>query len=55
MIAATIFHIARDENQSAVITFVLLLMASFVAYMRWKVLPIPARARSAGKAPSARV
>lgn len=44
MIGATIFHIARGEISSAIITTVLLAIATFVAYMRWKVLPIPARA-----------
>jgi uncharacterized membrane protein YphA (DoxX/SURF4 family) len=43
MVNATIFHIARNEMSSAVITAVLLAMATFVAYMRWRVLPIAAR------------
>jgi hypothetical protein len=34
MISATIYHLARGENSSAAITFVLLTMATFVAYMR---------------------
>jgi hypothetical protein len=45
MVGATIYHIARDEIMSAVITFVLLAMAAFVAYMRHRLLPIPARGR----------
>ena len=40
MISATIFHIARDEVSSAIVTAVLFLMATFVAYQRWKVMPI---------------
>ena len=40
MISATIFHIARDEGSSAIVTAVLFLMATFVAYQRWKVMPI---------------
>jgi hypothetical protein len=44
MIAATIFHLQRSEWSSAVITLVLLLMATFVAYARWRVQPIPPRA-----------
>ena len=44
MIAATILHIQRGENSSAVITAVLLALATFVAYMRWKIRPIPPRA-----------
>ena len=43
MISATIYHTARGEISSAAITFVLLIMATFVGYMRWKTLPIRAR------------
>jgi hypothetical protein len=43
MISATVFHIARGELMSAVITAVLLAMAAFVAHMRWRVHPIAAR------------
>jgi putative oxidoreductase len=43
MISATIWHIVRAEFSSAVITAVLLAMSTFVAYMRWKVLPIRSR------------
>ena len=45
MVSATIWHIARGEISSAAITLVLLAMATFVAYARWRVVPI--RARSA--------
>jgi putative oxidoreductase len=43
MISATIFHLVRSENSSAVITLLLLVMATFVAYMRHRVLPIGMR------------
>jgi hypothetical protein len=43
MISATVFHISRGEVSSAITTFVLLVMATFVAYMRWRVLPIRSR------------
>ena len=43
MVSATIFHIARGELSSAAITLVLLVMATFVAYMRHRVMPIPVR------------
>jgi uncharacterized membrane protein YphA (DoxX/SURF4 family) len=43
MICATIFHVARGEVSSAVITAVLLVVGTFVAYMRWRVLPIQPR------------
>jgi hypothetical protein len=47
MASATVFHVVRNEISSAVTTAVLLVMASFVAYMRWKVLPIAAKRRTA--------
>lgn len=43
MIGATILHILRNEVSSAVITAVLLAMAAFVAYARWRIAPIPSR------------
>jgi hypothetical protein len=43
MISATIFHVYRGETSSAITTAVLLLLATFVAYMRWKVKPIAGR------------
>jgi uncharacterized membrane protein YphA (DoxX/SURF4 family) len=43
MIGATILHIARGEVSSAMTTAVLLVLATVVAYMRWKVMPIPPR------------
>jgi uncharacterized membrane protein YphA (DoxX/SURF4 family) len=43
MIGATIFHVMRNEIGPAVTTLVLLVMATYVAYMRWKVLPIGPR------------
>jgi len=43
MISATIFHVQRGEVSSAIVTLVLLLMATFVAYMRWQVVPIRPR------------
>jgi hypothetical protein len=43
MIGATIFHTVRGELSSAIVTAILLVMATFVAYMRWKVMPISPR------------
>ena len=43
MISATIFHILRGEVSSAFTTALLLLIATFVAYMRWRVAPIQPR------------
>ncbi len=43
MISATIFHLMRGEVTSAITTVVLLAMATFVAYMRWRVAPIRPR------------
>jgi uncharacterized membrane protein YphA (DoxX/SURF4 family) len=46
MIGATVYHVYRgDPVSSAATTFVLLLMATFVAYGRWRLSPI--RQRSA--------
>jgi uncharacterized membrane protein YphA (DoxX/SURF4 family) len=43
MISATIFHITRGEVGAAATTAVLLIVATFVAYRRWKVEPIAPR------------
>ena len=43
MIAATIWHIARAEYSGAAITAVLLAMATFTAFGRWRLLPIRPR------------
>ena len=43
MISATIFHLIRGEVSSAITTVVLLVVATFVAYMRWRVAPIRPR------------
>jgi hypothetical protein len=45
MVSATIWHVVRGEISSAFITLLLLAMAAFVTYMRWRVHPI--RPRSA--------
>ena len=39
-VSATAFHLVRGEMSSAAITLLLLAMATFVAYMRHRVLPI---------------
>lgn len=44
MVSATIFHMSRGEWSSAATTCVLLALATFVAYMRWRVRPIRSRA-----------
>jgi uncharacterized membrane protein YphA (DoxX/SURF4 family) len=46
MVAATLWHVVRGEISSAVITLVLLVIAAFVTYMRWRVMPITARVRA---------
>ena len=43
-VSASVLHATRGEIGSAVTTFVLLLLAGFVAHGRWKRLPIAARA-----------
>src|SRR3954467_1651225 len=41
--SATVFHFARGEVSSALTTAVLFAMATFLAYMRWRVAPIRPR------------
>jgi uncharacterized membrane protein YphA (DoxX/SURF4 family) len=41
--SATVYHVVRGEISSAAITLLLLAMATFVAYMRHRVLPIGLR------------
>ena len=43
MICATVFHLMRGEVSAAITTLVLLAMATYVAYMRWRVAPIRPR------------
>ena len=43
MISATVFHLMRGEVSSAITTIVLLAVATFVSYMRWRVAPIRPR------------
>ena len=50
--SGTALHLSRGENSSAVITAILFLLASFVAYTRWRVRPIEAR-RGSGVAAGA--
>jgi hypothetical protein len=52
MVGATILHTVRGEVSSAATTAVLLALATFVAYMRWKVKPIAPRT-PAGPLPGA--
>ena len=40
MVSATVWHAVRGEISSAMVTLVLLAMATFVAYMRSRVRPI---------------
>lgn len=42
-VSASVLHFSRGEVSSGLTTVVLLVMASFVAYMRWRVEPLPAR------------
>ena len=46
MVCATVYHVARGEMMSAFITLVLFAMAAFVAYMRFRRLPIAPRRAS---------
>ena len=42
-VSATVFHLLRGEMSSAAITLLLFAIATFVAYMRHRVLPIGVR------------
>jgi putative oxidoreductase len=44
--SATIFHLFRGENESAITTAVLFVLVTVVAYTRWKVVPIAPRKRA---------
>jgi hypothetical protein len=43
MIAATVLHLVRAEFSAAATTFLLLAVATFIAYGRWRVAPIRPR------------
>ena len=45
MLGATLLHGMRGEVGSAITTAILFIVATFVAYMRWKVNPILSRLR----------
>ena len=42
--SATVYHFIRAEMSSGIITLVMLVLATTVAYYRWRVLPIRPRA-----------
>jgi uncharacterized membrane protein YphA (DoxX/SURF4 family) len=42
-VSATVLHLARGEYSSAVTTFVLLLIATTIAWGRWRLIPIAPR------------
>jgi putative oxidoreductase len=44
--SATVYHFVRAEISSGIITFVMLALATAVAYYRWRVLPIQPRTAS---------
>jgi putative oxidoreductase len=46
MSSATVLHVFRGENGSAVSAAILFVLVTFVAYARWKVQPITARQRA---------
>ena len=46
MVSATVWHLVRNEVSSALITLLLLAIATFVAYMRHRVVPIVVRRRA---------
>ena len=46
MVFASLWHLMRAEYSSAGITLVLLAMATFTAYSRWRIVPIRPRSTS---------
>lgn len=48
MIGAVALHVSRGEVSAAITTAILLAMVTFVAYMRWRVLPILPRTSASG-------
>ena len=46
MVAATLFHLSRGEISSAATTIVLFGIATFVAYVRYRLMPTPPRRAS---------
>lgn len=38
--SATVLHLSRGETGNAIYTAVLFVLVTFVAYMRWKIIPI---------------
>jgi putative oxidoreductase len=46
MSSATMLHLYKGENESAVSAAILFVLVTFVAYARWKVQPIAARKRT---------
>lgn len=42
--SATIYHFVRAEISSGIITLVMLVLATALAYLRWRVVPIQPRA-----------
>jgi uncharacterized membrane protein YphA (DoxX/SURF4 family) len=43
MAGAAVFHLSRGETGNAISAVVIFAIVTFVAYMRWKVYPIPTR------------
>jgi hypothetical protein len=41
--SATGIHLFRGETGSGILTAVLFVLLAFVAYMRWKIIPLPPR------------
>jgi uncharacterized membrane protein YphA (DoxX/SURF4 family) len=48
MIGAVTLHLSRGEVSSAISTAILFSVLTFVAYMRWRVRPIPPRTSAPG-------
>jgi uncharacterized membrane protein YphA (DoxX/SURF4 family) len=43
LFSATLYHLVRGEISSAIVTLVMFVLATAVAYLRWRVVPIRSR------------
>ena len=50
--SATVLHVSRSETSASVTTAILFLLCAFVAYGRWRLLPIAPKGGSSSAAPA---
>lgn len=47
MVGAVVYHLARGEYQNIMVNIILVALTSFVAYGRWKIMPLTDRSAEA--------